>query len=182
METFNKYFAVDGKTHTELASNFDRSKVYALTADLDFSGVAFNSIGKNLKGEENHALFNGQFYGLGHTIKNVNINSEGSSWTDAFFCQIGGEGIKAVVKDINFVDCNITKAGGNFSGILSAFVGDSAMIRNVNAFNCNVVAGDNTHFNNGGTALGGLIGKTWSKDIKYCTFNGYNINMIGQTN
>ena len=56
------------------------------------------------------------------------------------------------------------------------------MIRNVNAFNCKVVAGDNTHFNNGGTALGGLIGKTWSKDIKYCTFNGYNINMIGQTN
>lgn len=34
----------------------------------------------------------------------------------------------------------------------------------------------------GDTALGGLIGKTWSKDIKYCTFNGYNIGMIGQTN
>lgn len=81
-----------------------------------------------------------------------------------------------------FSDYHNQKRTPIFSGILSAFVGDSAVIRNVNAFNCSVVAGDNTHFNNGGTALGGLIGKTWSKDIKYCTFNGYNINMIGQTN
>lgn len=182
MEDFNKYFAVDGAAHAEMADNFGRSKVYALTADLDFTGVAFNAIGKNLHGEENHALFNGQFYGLGHSIKNVSIATEGSSWTDAFFCQIGGKGIKAVVKDINFVNCNITKAGGNFSGILSAFVGDSAEIRNINAIDCSVVAGDYTTFNNGGTSLGGLIGKSWSKNIKYCTFNGYNINMIGLTN
>ena len=182
MEDFNQYFAVDATTHAELAGNFGRSKVYALTADLDFTGIAFNSIGKNLNGEEKHAIFNGQFYGLGHTIKNVNINTDNHSWNDAFFFKIGGDEVKAVVKDINFVDCNITKAGGNYSGILSAFVGNSAVIRNINAYNCSVVAGDNTHFNNGGMAIGGLIGNTWSKDIKYCTFNGYNINMVGQTN
>ena len=148
---------------------------------MDFTGVDFHAIGNGLDGSEEGVIFNGQFYGLNHVIKNVTIQKDGSSWCDGFFRQIGGEGIQAIVQDINFENCNISKAGGNFTGVLSAFAGDSAKIRNINAFGCSVVSGDDTPFNHQ-TALGGLVGKSWSSNIKYCTYNGYNINRIGQIN
>ena len=178
---FNKYFAYDGKTHTDLVNNMSRSAVYALTADLDFSGLDFEAIGKNLNGEEDNAIFNGQFYGLGHTIKNISINKEGSSWCDGFFCQIGGEGIKAVVQDINFENVSIQKAGGNFTGILASMFGDTAVAKNINAYNCTVISGDDQPFNHS-TYLGGLVGRSWTNlnsQVKYSTYNGYNINLFG---
>lgn len=181
-EDFNKYFAVDGQGHADLVNNRARSAVYALTCDLDFTGVDFHAIGNGLDGSaDGGVIFNGQFYGLNHVIKNVTIQKDVSSWCDGFFRQIGGEGIQAIVQDINFENCTISKAGGNFTGVLSAFAGDSAKIRNINAFGCSVVSGDDTPFNHQ-TALGGLVGKSWSNNIKYCTYNGYNINRVGQKN
>ncbi len=177
LSDFYTYFAVDGATHSELVSNMSQSNVYALTADLDFSGVDFHAIGENL-GSSDGTIFNGKFYGLGHTIKNVSIQKDGSNWGDGFFRQIGGEGVKAVVQDINFENCTINKTGGDATGILAGYVGDSSQIRNINVFSSTVIAGDDQPFNHA-TNLAGVVGRTWSSDIKYCTFNGYNINLIG---
>ncbi len=177
LDDFYKYFAVDGANHTDLVSNFSQSNVYVLKTDLDFTGVDFHPIGEKLNGSEN-TIFNGKFYGLGHTIKNVTISKETSSWGDGFFCQVGGEGISATVQDIHFANCSISKTGGDATGILSGYVGDSAVIRNINAYNCTVSSGDDQPFNHE-TSLGGIVGKTWSNNIKYCTFNGYNINLVG---
>lgn len=176
LEDFYKYFAVDGASHTDLVSNMSQSNVYVLKADLDFTGVDFHPIGENLNGD--NVIFNGKFYGLGHTIKNVNMSKASSSWGDGFFNQIGGEGISSVVQDINFADCSIVKAGGDATGILSGYVGDSATIKNINAYNCTVASGDDQPFNHE-TAVGGIAGRSWSNNIKYCTFNGYNINLVG---
>ncbi len=177
LSDFYTYFAVDGATHSDLVSNMSQSNVYALTTDLDFSDVDFHAIGEGL-GSSDGTIFNGKFYGLGHTIKNVSISKEGSNWGDGFFRQVGGEGVNAVVQDINFENCSINKAGGDATGILSGYVGDSAKIRNINVSSSTVIAGDDQPFNHE-TNLAGVVGRTWSSDIKYCTFNGYNINLIG---
>lgn len=177
MEDFKKYFAFDGATHTDLSSNFSQSAVYVLTADLDFSSESFETIGKDMLGVESNQIFNGKFYGMGHSIKNITISKEAGSWTNAFFAQIGGEGIGAVFQDVNFENVSITTGGGQFSGVVSAFVGDSAIIKNVNAYNCTVAIGSDTPFNHS-LANGGLFGKSWSTS-SYCTYNGYNINLIG---
>lgn len=176
LEDFYTYFAVDGASHTDLVSNMSQSNVYVLKADLDFTGVDFHPIGESLNGD--NVIFNGKFYGLGHTIKNVNMSKATSSWGDGFFNQIGGEGITSVVQDINFADCSIVKAGGDATGVLSGYVGDSATIKNINAYNCTAASGDDQPFNHE-TAVGGIVGKSWSNNIKYCTFNGYNINLVG---
>lgn len=177
MEDFKSYFVFDGAIHIDMTNNFSQSAVYVLTTDLDFSDETFETIGKNMLGEENNQIFNGQFYGMGHSIKNISLSKEGSSWTNAFFAQIGGEGVGAVFQDVNFENCTISTGGGSFSGVVSAFVGDSAKIKNVNAYNCSVTAGDDTPFNHT-QAVGGLFGKTWST-ASYCTYNGYNINLVG---
>lgn len=180
LEDFNKYFAYDGQTHTDLASNFNRGNVYALTADLDFAGVSFTTIGKNLLGADNNQIFNGDFYGLGHTISNVSITTEGSSWGNGFFSQIGGEEIKAIFQDVNFDNITVSATGGNFTGSIADVVGDTAIIRNVNVTNASIYTGDGIPGHPCGLYVGGLIARMYNPaGVSYCSYNGYNINYYG---
>lgn len=175
MEDFNKYFAYDDKEHPDLVDNM--KKVFVLKCDLDFSGVTgFRAIGKNLASGAKNVHFTGKFYGMGHTIKNYKMEYEARDYKQAgFFCQIDGGGL---VRDLNFDNCSIYKPGGNNGGIAAAYLGGEGSLINVNAINCSVTIGDYIVGNNGGSQLGGLVGRPYTA-AKYCTFNGYNINLLG---
>lgn len=175
MEDFNSYFAYDGETHTDLVQNM--RKVYVLNCDLDFASVTnFRAIGNNLDAADSGVHFTGKFYGMGHSIKNVNITYAERSWEiTGFFRQIDEGG---VVRDVNFENCNISKPGGNNGGIVSGYLGGEGKLINVNAIDCSVTIGDYIVSNNGGIQLGGLVGRPYTIP-QYCTFNGYDINLIG---
>ena len=175
MEDFNSYFAYDGQVHAELVDNM--KKVYVLNCDLDFSEVSlFRAIGNNLAAADKGVHFTGKFYGMGHTIKNVNISYSSGSWEIAgFFRQVDGGG---VVRDLNFENCKLSKPSGNNGGIVCGYLGGEGNLINVNATGCSVTIGDYIVGNNGGIQLGGLAGRPYTTP-KYCTFNGYDINLVG---
>ncbi len=179
-QEFMSYFPVDGAIHTDMAANFARGKIYVLTADLDFTGIDYHPAGYHMLGEEDNQIMNADFYGLGHSIKNVTINSEGGMWGVGFFTQIGGEEQKNKFSDINFENLTIHTGGGNFVGGLSGFLGDSSIINHVSFYNSDILVGEMTTSKNQGAFVGGLFGKTFGKHYSYCVYNGYNIHITNE--
>lgn len=176
-QEFISYFPVDGGVHTDKADNFKRGKVYVLTADLDFTGIDYHPAGYNLLGEENSQIMSADFYGLGHSIKNVNINYESGIWGGGFFTQIGAEGQNTKFQDITFENFTFHTGGGNFDGGLCGFLGDTAIIHHVSFYQSDIVIGESTPSKNGGIYVGGLLGRNFGKHYSYCVYNGYNIHI-----
>ncbi|WP_244195533.1 beta strand repeat-containing protein [Caballeronia arationis] len=87
---FTAYRLIGSRADLEKVSN-DLSGVYALGRDLDFSTTAieFNGIG----GPAN-AAFTGQFDGMGHVIRNVNLRAADDSQINlGLFATIGPTGV-----------------------------------------------------------------------------------------
>ena len=106
----------------------------------------------------------------------VNISYDSRSYEIAgFFRQVDGGG---VVRDLNFENCKLSKPNGNNGGIVCGYLGGEGNLINVNATGCSVTIGDYIVGNNGGIQLGGLAGRPYTTP-KYCTFNGYDINLVG---
>lgn len=176
VEDFKKYFAIDGHSSDELKANM--SKTYMITADLDFEGQNIVPIGTVLTeegaigAETDQINFTGKIYGLGHTISNFEVTNPIAGVFGGLFRQIEGG-----VYDLTLEAANVTSANSLFTGALAGIFGGSATIENVNVFNSVVTnSSEAIPGNEAGTNIGGLAGKSWI-DAKYCTFNGFNIDL-----
>ncbi|MDE5655420.1 MAG: hypothetical protein K2I46_07465, partial [Clostridia bacterium] len=126
-------------------------KVYVLGQDIDFDGESFSAV----------ESFNGKFYGIGHTLRNINKNF-GSSNTCGIFREIGTE---SVVTDLNLDNVTLTTSGCEI-GMLAGSSGGSIL-------NCHVKGNLTGVSNIVGTgpnwtqySVGGLIGDATGNNIK----------------
>ena len=95
---------------------------FVLQNDIDMSGVNFAGIGV-----ANNTSFKGDFYGNGHKIKNLTINttSDGDIQNTGLFGYLDG----AHIQDLAITDANIK--GSSNVGILAGYAGDNTTIDNV---------------------------------------------------
>jgi hypothetical protein len=108
------YRLVNTRADLENVSN-NLAGVYALGKDLDFSGsdVTFSGVG----GAAN-AAFTGQFDGMGHAIRNVNLQVAGDSQT--YLALFGVIGTKGVVRNLGVENAF---ANGWYSGPVAILAG-----------------------------------------------------------
>ncbi|MCX4363853.1 MAG: hypothetical protein OSJ74_10830, partial [Clostridia bacterium] len=85
-------FAADMNATASGITNYGAGAYFVLACDLDFNGINFTPVSR----------FDGAFYGLGHTIKNV---SNGSKLFTGVFKEIKPT---TIIADLNMVGHNIT--------------------------------------------------------------------------
>ena len=93
------------------ASGFGNNNYYVLAADLDFSGKNFSQVNN----------FKGTFYGLGHTLSNINSNKENNNGG------VFGVLVDAVITDLNNSDYVFTNVMYNAGGIAGYANGGSIL-------------------------------------------------------
>ena len=98
--------------------------------------------------------FKGTFDGQGHTISNININNNNSS-----YCGFFGSISNATIKNLN-LEGNIQ--GQNYCGLLAG-ISSASTIENINTLETSSVHGN--------YCLGGLIGQASSTTITSCSNN-----------
>jgi len=128
-----------------------RGKTVTLTADIDMSGKKWYGIGSS--GFASNP-FNGTFDGNNKTISGLNMSYAG------FFLSIGEDGI---VKDMIFVDLNVSDGGGG-----GLTLGNRGKIQNISIINGNVA----------GIGAGGMISSN-NGIVENCNFSGIVSSSIG---
>ena len=87
-------FAADMDDASTGVENYGEGKYFVLSKDLNFSGQAFQAI----------PHFSGTFYGLGHTISNINCDFSTKEYSGLFMIIDGEDSVVAdvIVKDATF--------------------------------------------------------------------------------
>ncbi len=164
----NSLFAIkiNGDEYTKiaypngLANNFSNGSYpldgkYVLTTDIDLSNIAnFTPIGDMMNS------FRGKFNGLGHTIKNLKIDS--ANQNNGLFFNV----YRATISNLGIINSSV-KSTENYSGILA---GDSAISNIFNVF----VEGNVS----GGSYVGGLVGSSNDSNIS-SVFADVNVTATG---
>ncbi len=104
-------------------------KYIKLTSDINLSGVNWEPIGSTTK---DHGSFYGIFDGDGHTIYNLTVSLESGQGAAGFFAKVsgGGDGPRAVVKNITFENVDVYSPDSYVGGVVGNAGGNSE-IRNV---------------------------------------------------
>ena len=151
-----------------------------LDADIDMSAYPWDR-GMGVSEEE---AFEAEFYGNGHTISNLTIDTEGYG---GFFAHYGGKEIR----DVTFKNCTFSCANANRfaypNGVLGGVVGECG------ATTLNNVCLDNCEFTSDFDANGLMMGRCLTSGganfsncvIKGCHFKfnrspSYNGNLVGE--
>ena len=144
---------------TKLSGNF------ALANDIDASdtvnwnsGAGFNPIGKmtgNSTSPNYSAAFSGKFDGLGHVIKNLNININNNSPSIVTAGLFGGISSTGIVNNIGLINSliNVVSTSSSYAGGLVGF--NAGIINNSYA---DTVVNIKTNGSNTDTTVGGLVG------------------------
>lgn len=137
----NSPYQVTSFDQLQCIENNDLSGRYILMNDLNGNNVDdYRPIGND------SILFNGEFDGKGHSIKDLNINSQ--DYTGVF----GGVGENGYVHDLNVVNSDVD--GGDSVGLIAGV--SNGDLENVNVDG--TVTGD--------TAVGGIVGRHLSNNIE----------------
>ncbi len=153
-------------------SSYSSTQIHLIRNSSDLSGVSGNTSiygdyfmvlnDINMSDVPNHtpigtyssSPFTGYFNGGGHTISNLKISSTSRI---GLFGYVSG----AVIRDINFLDCNIS---GTF--VIGCVAGD---IRNSSVAGCNVTLTGTSAITGSSTDVGGIAGYTYGTDIEHCS-------------
>ncbi|MDY4819171.1 MAG: hypothetical protein SO206_02775 [Bacilli bacterium] len=137
-DDLKNYFNISSYSENKY-SNYN--KTFVLTSDIDFENETIYGIGT-----EEHP-FTGRFIGLGHTIKNFNINDNEdyftlstseksnkyrkSKYSVGFFSYLSGE-----VRDLNLSSFKVY--ANNYVGGFAGTINENAEIRNVHLYSLDV--------------------------------------------
>ncbi|MBO7684738.1 MAG: hypothetical protein J6V72_00045 [Kiritimatiellae bacterium] len=107
----------------------DPAGTYVLTADLDLAGIDWTPLC-----QDSYTPFSGTLYGNGHTISNLTVNTEGSSYAGLFGCLGSG----ASISGIRLV--NPVVSGYGYIGALAGYVKDGASISSCAAIGATITS------------------------------------------
>lgn len=141
---------------------------FKLTSDLDLSGVEWAPIGNMGDMKTHSTLFLGSFNGDGHTISNLNYNS------NAFNCGAGLFGVSCgEVKNLTLENATVTVTEGTSLAIGGVVGYNMGSVNNV------TLKGDSTI--TGNCCVGGIAGGNNSSNssITNCTVDGATVVIIG---
>lgn len=121
------WFRDDVNRFAQDGSSQYTNKYVKLNADIDLAGINWEPIGSTTA---DHGSFYGTFDGDGHTISNLYVNKEGTG--AGFFAKTsgGGDGPKAVVKNVTFNNVDVY-TNDSYSGGVIANAGGNTHIENV---------------------------------------------------
>ena len=135
-------------------------KFIKLKTDIDLAGYNWIPIGSVTK---DHGSFYGTFDGDGHTISNLYVNMTGNG--AGFFAKTsgGGDGPRAVIKNLKFKNVNVKSTGSYVGGVIANAGGNTEV--------SNITVTGNIYVEGNGGYVGGIVGHGYP-DMYECSVIG----------
>ncbi len=144
---------------------------YVLTANIDCSGVNFESLAWGTADDEDPLVFTGQFDGAGYTISNLTIVADTSERIGTGLFAFSGEG--AGFRNLAFNNVSIT-AGDMAAGVVVGSAYGATTFDNITITNSEISEGSTGNYE----GFGGITGVTTTNGS---TFNSINVTITIDT-
>jgi hypothetical protein len=136
----------------------DHNRVFIFTEDIDLATIkSTDNFIRIAKGGSFTDYFSSSIYGDGHTIKNLNMTSDNSSYTSFL-----GYLSQGVVTDLHFENAKI-QSNQSSVGILAGYMRTATAYR---------ISASGSVSSPGGMYVGGLVGYGWDMELYQSWFSG----------